>query len=119
LQQTVIVGSEIGDSVKLNLINKAASCSPPIEIEVNFENLNDKAFIRVEIPASDHRPHCTASGTYKIREDGRNQALNPRELLAMFIESESDHFLSRFSHATADLRESIDALRKEIADTKC
>ena len=115
LQRAEICGCEVGDIQKLMLVNKAASCLPSVDISIHFENLDNEPFIRVEIPSSSHRPHCTASGTYKIREDGRNKALNPRELLSIFIESESERFLNRFNHVTADLRKSLDALREEIA----
>ncbi len=118
LQTTEIVGSLVGDTQKLTLINKAASCLPAVEIEVYFENLDDAPFIRVEIPPSSHRPHCTASGTYKIREDGRNKALNPREMLAIFIEKEETRFLSRFTNATQHLQMAIKDLRQDIAEDR-
>lgn len=118
-QGTQIVGTEIGDAQKLTVINKAASCLPPVELQLFYENLSGRPFIRIEIPPSKHRPHCTASGTYKIRENGRNKALNPRELLAIFMESEGDRSFDRFSQATGELHQAIQELRATVHNHIC
>lgn len=118
-QGTDITGTEIGDSQKLTIINKAASCLPPVEVQLVYENIAARPFIRIEISPSQHRPHCTASGTYKIRENGRNKALNPRELLAIFMESEGDRFFDRFTRATAELHNAIHELRTTVHDHIC
>jgi len=101
-QTAEVVGSVIGDEAKLSILNKAASCHPPIELEIFFENIGEEPFIRLEIGSSRNKPHCTASGTYKIREDGRNMGLHPRALLGLFVERESERFLKRFDLFTVE-----------------
>lgn len=119
MQAAEIRGCEIGDEPKMTILNKAASCMPPLEgVEVFFENTGERPFIRIEIPSGEHRPHCTASGTYKIREDGRNRAIHPRTLLGIFVEQEGDRFFGRFHQATDALREEISGLREEISNAR-
>lgn len=114
LQTAEIVGAEIGDEPKLSILNKASSCYPPIDVEIFFENVGAAPFIRVEIPSSPLKPHCTASGVYKVREDGRNRALHPRAMLALFMELESERFLSQFTKATESLKREIESLKEEL-----
>lgn len=84
-------------------MGKALSCSPPIQIEIFVENYGSLPFYRVEIPSGAHKPYATNSGTYKIREDGRNNSLLPEQLLRMFLEREGKEFRLRFSEATGKL----------------
>ena len=97
------VGHAIDDDTRLQIMGKALSCSPPIQIEIYVENLDHLPFYRVEIPSGTHKPYSTNSGTYKIREDGRNNPLHPEPLLKMFLERESEEFRHRFSEATNKL----------------
>lgn len=57
----------------------------------------------MEIPSGAHKPYATNGGTYKIREDGRNNSLLPEQLLKMFLEREGKEFRLRFSEATGKL----------------
>lgn len=57
----------------------------------------------MEIPNGAHKPYATNGGTYKIREDGRNNSLLPEQLLKMFLEREGKEFRLRFSEATGKL----------------
>jgi hypothetical protein len=60
-------------------------------------------FFRIEIPSGSHKPYATSSGTYKIREDSRNNPLLPEALLKMFLDREGSEFRTRFSEATGSL----------------
>jgi hypothetical protein len=97
------IGHVIDDESKLQIMAKALSCSPPVQISITVENLRHLPFYRVEIPSGIHKPYSTSSGTYKIREDGRNNSLLPEQLLRMFLHRESEEFRVRFSEATANL----------------
>jgi ATP-dependent DNA helicase RecG len=97
------IGHPIDDDSRLQIMGKALSCSPPGQVEVFVENLGHLPFFRVEIPSGAHRPYATNSGTYKIREDGRNNPLLPEQLLKMFLEREGEEFRARFSEATGQL----------------
>ncbi len=96
-------GIRTDDETKLQIMGKALSCSPPVQIELFAENVSHKPFYRIEIPSGSHKPYCTNSGTYKIREDGRNNPLHPEQLLTMFLEREGEEFRSRFSQAAGEL----------------
>ncbi len=96
-------GCNISDETKLQIMGKALSCSPPVQIELIAENVSNKPFYRIEIPSGSHKPYCTNSGTYKIREDGRNNPIHPEQLLTMFLEREGEEFRNRFSQATGEL----------------
>lgn len=100
-------GHPIDDASRLQILDKALSCSPPVLVELYSENLDHLPFYRVEIPSGAQKPYATGSGTYKIREDGRNSSLLPEQLLNMFLERESAEFRSRFSEATGKLESSM------------
>lgn len=104
------IGHPITDEARLQIMSKALSCSPPINIEIIAENLAHKPFYRIEVPGSGRRPYSTSSGTYKIREYGRNNPLLPEQLLAIFLEREADEFRNRFAAAT-------EALESRMSDT--
>jgi len=128
-QVSHIVGCEISDGMKLLLTNKAFSCFPPVPIEIFIENNATRPFYRVEIASGANKPYCTAGGTYKTREDGRNKVLHPDELLELFVDAASQQFTERFrrvvsSSAASDtqslkreiatLREAVEALTKKL-----
>ncbi len=98
-----IVGCEISDDSKMTILNRANSCIPPIEIDVFIENDDALPFYRIEIPSGKNKPYCTSGGTYKIRDDGQNKTLEPRLLLELFLEKESNTFIDRFQAATKEL----------------
>jgi len=99
----VPIGCPIGDKSKLQIMGKALSCSPPVQLELFVENLSKKPFYRIEIPSGVRKPHSTNSGTYKIREDGRNHPLLPEQLLSIFLDREGEKFRDRFSQAAGEL----------------
>lgn len=97
------LGIAVGDDEKLMIVNKAVDCIPPIQVEIFVENLNKAPFYRVEIGESLARPHCTAAGAYRIREDGRNRPLRPSEIAEILMEREAAEFRKRFLEATEHL----------------
>jgi predicted HTH transcriptional regulator len=97
------IGCPVDDDARLQVLSKALSCSPAVEIELFIENLSATPFLRIEIPSGSHKPYATSSGTYKIREDSRNNPLLPEALLKLFLEREGAEFRTRFSEATGTL----------------
>lgn len=117
LQKSVVRGCEPTDDNKLKILNKALSCVPQIDISVFFENIDSIPFIRVEIPSGSKKPYCTAKGIYCIRENGRNRALFPIDLLTMFLENESGEFYKRFTSVTESLQSNVQNLDTTIEKT--
>lgn len=107
-QKGKVVGCSIGDEEKLTILSKAESCIPPIDIEIIIENSNDMPFYRIEIPSGKDKPYCTSRGTYKIRGNGRNNALLPDRLLQIFTQSEGKTFLKRFEKVTEGLENNME-----------
>jgi hypothetical protein len=101
------IGHRVDDTTRLQIMDKALSCSPPLQIQVVIENLGSKPFYRIEIPTSKQKPHATSNGTYKIREDGRNNSLYPEQLLKIFLQQEGEEFRKRFKEATHRLDEQM------------
>lgn len=94
-------GCAVDDAAKLQITNKAQSCQPPVFIDIHTECDGDIRFLRIEIPPSTTRPHCTPKGVYLSRSGSRNVALLPPQLLAMFLEREAESFQNRFSDAAS------------------
>lgn len=115
VQRGRIVGCAVDDNARLTLVNKATDCFPAVEIQIFFENLARKPIIRLEIPSGHHKPYCTLHGNYAIRSDGRNRALLPDELLAIFMERESEQFLARFHVAVSRLEHQLNHLRQMLS----
>lgn len=111
----VPVGAVLDDELARNIQSKANSCVPPVRIVVAEEN-GDSAlpFVRVDIPPSKNRPHCTGAGTYKVRSLAGNKPLLPHEILDLLLVRESNLFLSRFSASTQSLLDSVRDLQAEI-----
>jgi len=118
-QMGQIVGCEISDGMKLLITNKAFSCFPPVPIEIFIENNGDLPFYRIEIATGQNKPYCTAGGTYKTREDGRNKILHPNELLELFLDSASQQFTERFRRVVKSNDDAnIEALKSEVAELR-
>ncbi len=82
-----------------------------------IENLNDKPILRIVVPSSQTKPHCTPKGVYCRRDGSRNRALHPGELLRIFLESEGKTFAKRFESAAAAISEEINNLEESLANT--
>ncbi|MBY4677988.1 AlbA family DNA-binding domain-containing protein [Marinobacterium arenosum] len=111
VQRGRVVGCRVDDSVRLILVNKATDCFPTVDLELYVENLADRPILRLEIPSGQYKPYCTQRGDYAIRSDGRNRALLPDELLAIFMEREGELFLARFHDAVTRLERQLVNLR--------
>jgi hypothetical protein len=110
------VGHKVDDGTRLQIMDKALSCSPPVQIDITIENLNAVPFLRVDIPSGSQKPYATKSGTYKIRENGRNGPIHPPQLLKMFMEHEGEQFKMRFAEATARIDEQLKATLEGVAN---
>ena len=115
-QKGKIVGCEIGDKTRLTVLNKAQSCSPAISVEIIIENARTLPFYRIEIPSGRCKPYSTSGGTYKIRGDGRTNALLPNELLSIFEENEGQRFLEKFRTATQELQTDLLQTKSKILE---
>ncbi len=98
-QQGVLKGCDVSDLSVLQIFNKAVSCVPPLAIEIHIENLSSKPILRITIPLSENRPHCTPKGVYCRRDGSRNRPLHPAELLRIFLDTEARVFAARFESA--------------------
>lgn len=105
----IVVGCPVGDREKMIIQNKASDCVPPVRAEIFIENTAKRPLIRLEIPSGPNKPYCTRRGTYKIRGDGRTDAMYPLRLLSIFVEKEGERFLERFRRATGQMKSSVQA----------
>ncbi|MCD4785344.1 MAG: ATP-binding protein [Candidatus Eremiobacteraeota bacterium] len=121
-QRGEIIGCKVRDKEKQAIFNIAESCIPHINIEVFIENTNATPFFRIEVPGGDKKPYSTSSGIYKIRWDGRNKAILPKDLLNMFMELESQRFFQRFKEATKDMEEEFlktqNSIEQKLSEVK-
>lgn len=113
-QLAQVIGCPTGDKAKLQILDKAMSCLPPVPLEIFVENTRDKPFFRIEIPSGPDRPYATGGGVYKTREDGRVRALAPGDLLRLLLDKEAAVFERRFAGVTADLIGQLDALQAAV-----
>ncbi|OME19932.1 AlbA family DNA-binding domain-containing protein [Paenibacillus odorifer] len=113
-QKGTVVGCEISDSNRLMIMNKTQNCRPPVSLKISSVEIEDKDVYVVEIPSGEYKPYCTENGLYKIRDDGRNRALFPNELLTLFMQSERDKFITNFKDATENLEQQFTITREAI-----
>lgn len=118
VQRGTVRGCDVSDAAILQILNKAVSCVPPIGVEVHVENLSARPILRVVVPPSESRPHCTPKGVYCRRDGSRNRPLHPTELLKIFLEAEARAFADRFESAadriTKDLGDLEHTLKRSI-----
>ncbi|WP_432695797.1 AlbA family DNA-binding domain-containing protein [Marinobacterium sp. YM272] len=116
VQRGRVVGCDVDDRARLLLVNKATECIPNIEIKIYTENLSQaRPILRVEIPSGHLKPYCTHGGEYRIRTDGRNRALLPEELLAIYMDREGEQFLSRFRDAVFQLEHQVEGVNHSLS----
>lgn len=122
-QVGIVCGCDVDDASILQILNKAVSCVPPISVDVFVENLNAKPILRITIPASTTKPHCTPKGVYCRRDGSRNRPMHPAELLRVFLETESRAFAERFESAAdritddlTNLESTLDTSIRNMAD---
>lgn len=111
-----VIGHSIGDSEVSLILGKALSCHPPIRVDIQFENTSRKPIIRIDIPRSEVRPHCSERGTYTIRSGNRNIGLRPQQLLSMFMDAEAATFSKRFSEAADEIKVQMVAVANIVGD---
>lgn len=118
-----VCGCDVSDAAILQILNKASSCIPPVSIDVFLENLSQKPILRLAIPASETKPHCTPKGLYCCRDGTRTRPLHPSELLKIFLDTEAKAFAGRFEAAAdrisgdlSELEDTLDASIKRMAD---
>jgi len=116
MQRGRVVGCSIDDKARLALINKALECTPSIDVQVFTENIKRLAMLRIEILPNQSRPFCNSRGEYSVRDNGRNRALYPSELLNIFLESESELFYRRFQSVASDLENQVKQVNCAIND---
>ncbi|MDF2039356.1 MULTISPECIES: helix-turn-helix domain-containing protein [Cytobacillus] len=114
-----IRGCTISDQEKMNIIQRATQCRPPVEVEIYVENAaSGQPFYRVEIPSGKNKPYCNQKGEYKIRGDGNNQPLTPELLLGLFLEVNGQEFISRFRQATEELDKKLTSTNEQVEGLK-
>lgn len=111
-----VIGHPIGDSEVSLILGKALSCHPPVRVDIQFENTNRKPIIRIDIPSSEVRPHCSEKGTYTIRNGNRNIGLRPQQLLAIFMDAEAATFSKRFSEAANEIKIQMASVASVVED---
>ncbi|GGB95474.1 hypothetical protein GCM10011352_21960 [Marinobacterium zhoushanense] len=116
VQRGRVVGCDVDDRARLLLVNKATECIPNIELKIYTENLSKShPILRIEIPSGHLKPYCTHGGEYRIRTDGRNRALLPEELLAIYMDREGEQFLSRFRDAVFQLEHQVEGVNYSLS----
>lgn len=113
-QNGKICGCNVDDAAILQVLNKAVNCIPPVAITVFIENLNDKPILRVRVPSSETKPHCTPRGVYCRRDGARNRPLHPSELLRLFLDSEASAFAARFETAAERIADELGSLESSL-----
>ena len=113
----VVRGCDVSDGAILQVLNKALSCTPPVSINIFTENLVAEPILRIEIPPSATRPHCTTKGVYCRRDGARNRPLHPSELLKIFLETEASVFTERFDVAAKRIIKELGSLETSLNES--
>ncbi|MCW1753033.1 RNA-binding domain-containing protein [Rhizobium acaciae] len=116
-QVGTVRGCDVSDGTILQITNKAISCIPPVSIDIFIENLSSQPILRVEIPPSSTKPHCTQKGVYCKRDGSRNRPLHPNELLRIFLDTEARAFSERFETAADRITSELGALEDSLDGT--
>lgn len=109
-----IVGCDVGEEARRRLLNKAASCSPPINLHFSLEKSGKTAILRVDVDEASKKPCCTPAGTYKIRKNGTKVAIDPQLMTSIIMERESQEFLARFKAAADTIIKELEGARKSL-----
>lgn len=113
-QRGKIVGCNVSDNAILQILNRATSVIPPVSIDIFTENLSVNPILRIVVPESANRPHCTPKGTYCRRDGTRTRALHPHEILDIFLHSEARAFAQRFESAAKTIADDLDSLESTL-----
>jgi ATP-dependent DNA helicase RecG len=116
-QGGIIIGCTVTDQDRQALVSMAGSCRPGIDIALRIENTRgSKPILRIDVAAGKAKPYCTSSGTYKIRVDGQNAAIDPALMKAIILESEASVFVSRFKAAADELLDAITRVHLDLTE---
>lgn len=116
MQRGRVEGCDIDDTTRQTVLGKASSCRPAVDVHIQAENTSSsRPILRIDIPEGQHKPYSTAGGTYKIRSEGRNIAIDPPLMKAMILESEVDEFVERFNQVGKELLEELEKVEKDLA----
>lgn len=116
-QYGVPKGCEPSDEVALQILNKAVTAIPPISVKLFAENTSHHPIVRIVIPTSDNKPHCTPKGVYLRRDGSRNRPIHPPELLKIFLDSESRAFSERFEDAAETITHQLIELQDSLTSS--
>ncbi len=117
VQRGVATGCDVSDSAMLQVLNKAVSCIPPVAVELHIENLASSPIIRIVIPASLAKPHCTTKGVYCRRDGVRNRPLHPTELLKIYLDQEASVFAERFESTADRVTANLEQLEQTLSES--
>jgi len=116
IQRGKVEGCNIDDKTRQAIIGKASSCRPALDVHIQIENsATNSPILRIDIPDGKNKPYSTSSGTYKIRSEGRNLAIDPPLIKAMILQSEADEFVKRLKHAADELVQEMDKVKIELS----
>ncbi len=110
------IGHDLSDETVVAIQSRALECIPPVTVKLFAEGTTDAPIIRIDIPPSATRPHCTSSGKYLIRKGARKSVLQPDELLEIFVEREAASFNNKFREATSEIEQTIAEFSSDIED---
>tara|TARA_R110002072_G_scaffold116942_8_gene247656 strand:- start:2370 stop:3626 length:1257 start_codon:yes stop_codon:yes gene_type:complete len=112
-----VVGCDVSDRAILEILNKATSCIPPVSLDIFIENLSKEPILRIVIPSSETKPHCTPKGIYCRRDGTRTRSLHPQEMLKIFLEIEARSFASKFEAAAEKIGRDLADLESSLEET--
>jgi hypothetical protein len=76
--------------------------------------LGEDPIYRIDIPEGSHKPYCTQKGTYKIRSDGYNVAIDPDMMAVLILERESEQFVERFRSAAEEVVRNLQQMEERL-----
>jgi hypothetical protein len=116
IQKGRVVGCKVDDKTRQAIMGRASSCRPVVDIAIRIENARSQSpILRIDIPNGKDKPYATSSGTYKIRSEGKNLAIDPPLMKAIILESEADEFVARFRHAADGLIQRIETMSADLS----
>lgn len=90
-QKGKVVGCDVSDRERNNIVSRASQCRPAIAVKIAIETHGKLPIFRVDIPKGGL--HCTPNGTYKIRRDGQTDIIDPATMAQIIVELERKRIL--------------------------
>jgi hypothetical protein len=88
--EPTVVGCSLTVATRKAIASLAQACVPPVEVTVSEAVHQRKKLVRIDVAKSDARPHCTASGTYVVRDGDAIVPLTRDRLEALLGGGSSD-----------------------------